>query len=116
MFCSRQDTSDKVGSTLKPDSQKSTLEQAQDSVKSAGDSVASTIQPGTTITADNVTQLLTSFAESEKSTTQKASDTVGNTGEDQDSLLTQAQNAVSNAAGSVQEALGYGKSNTGSST
>lgn len=46
-FDSRQSTTDKAADTLKPDSQKSTLEQATDSVKSAGDSVASTLQPGT---------------------------------------------------------------------
>lgn len=50
---------DKVASNLKPDSQKSTLEQGSDKVKGAADSVAGSVQP-----------------QGEKSATQKASDAV----------------------------------------
>lgn len=43
---SRQSTTDKIGSSVKPDSQKSTLEQGTDSLKSTADSVAGSVQPG----------------------------------------------------------------------
>lgn len=33
-------------SNLKPDSEKSTLEKAQESIKGTGDSIAGTVQPG----------------------------------------------------------------------
>ncbi|SMQ50698.1 unnamed protein product [Zymoseptoria tritici ST99CH_1A5] len=61
----RQSNTDKIGSAVKPDSQKGTLESATDSLKSAGDSIAGTAQP-----------------EGEKSATQKASDTVSGSGKD----------------------------------
>eukprot|EP00262_Sarcandra_glabra_P021348 TRINITY_DN8980_c0_g1_i1.p2 TRINITY_DN8980_c0_g1~~TRINITY_DN8980_c0_g1_i1.p2 ORF type:complete len:119 (+),score=26.73 TRINITY_DN8980_c0_g1_i1:54-359(+) len=91
----RQDTSDKVASSLKPESQKSTLESANDSLKSAADSAASYVQP-----------------QGEKSTTQKATDAVSgdntNTSKTQqgEGLLAQAQEAIGNAAQQASHALG----------
>ncbi|KAJ9104461.1 hypothetical protein QFC21_001956 [Naganishia friedmannii] len=55
----RQDLSSKASAALKPDSEKSYVEQASDSVKGALDSVASAVQP-----------------QQEKSTTQKIGDAV----------------------------------------
>ena len=43
---SREDASDKLKSNLKPDSEKSTVELAQEKAKGAADSVAGTLQPG----------------------------------------------------------------------
>ena len=43
---SRQSTTDKVASNVKPDSQKGVLEQGSDTVKGAADSVAGSVQPG----------------------------------------------------------------------
>jgi hypothetical protein len=42
---SRQSFTDKAGAALKPDSQKSTLEQAGDFVKGKSDNVASSAEP-----------------------------------------------------------------------
>ena len=42
-----KDTSDKVKSTMKPDSEKSTLEKGSEQVKGTADSVAGKAQPGT---------------------------------------------------------------------
>lgn len=62
-------------SALKPDSQKTTTEQAGDYVKGTSDSIASTLQP-----------------QGEKSTTQKAGDTLsGNSNENSESLLDKAK-------------------------
>ena len=47
LLSSRQDPVDKATSAAKPDSEKSTLEKAQDSVKSTADSAAGKAQPGT---------------------------------------------------------------------
>lgn len=70
---------------MKPDSQKSTLEQAKDTIVGKTDSAASSAQP-----------------ESQKSFTQKAGDAVsGNQNENSGSLLDSAKNA-----------LGMGGSNT----
>ncbi|KAJ9124842.1 hypothetical protein QFC24_002771 [Naganishia onofrii] len=55
----RQSLGDKASSAIKPDSEKSYIEQASDSVKGALDSVASAVQP-----------------QQEKSTTQKIGDAV----------------------------------------
>ncbi|GFZ49088.1 hypothetical protein JCM24511_06838 [Saitozyma sp. JCM 24511] len=55
----RQSLTDKVGSAVKPDSEKTYLEQATDFVKGKADSVASAVQP-----------------QQEKSTTQKIGDAV----------------------------------------
>ncbi|KAI5369649.1 Putative Heat shock protein 9/12 [Septoria linicola] len=57
----RQDTTDKVASAVKPDSQKSTTESLGDKAKGTGDSVAGKAQP-----------------EGEKSTFQQASDGASN--------------------------------------
>ncbi|KAJ3846122.1 hypothetical protein EV368DRAFT_89532 [Lentinula lateritia] len=65
---------------MQPDSEKSksTLESLGDPVKSTGDSLASTLQP-----------------ENQKSTTQQAADAFSsNENENQDSLLSKAQNAI----------------------
>ncbi|KAF2214931.1 hypothetical protein CERZMDRAFT_105331 [Cercospora zeae-maydis SCOH1-5] len=53
----RQSNTDKAGSALKPDSQKSTTEQLGDKIKGTSDSIAGQAQP-----------------EDQKSTTQKATD------------------------------------------
>ncbi|KAF9469201.1 heat shock protein 9/12-domain-containing protein [Collybia nuda] len=74
----RQSLTDKAGSAMKPDSQKSTTEQVGDYAKGTMDSAASTLQPN-----------------SEKSAGQKAGDSVsGNSNENQDSLLGKAKNAM----------------------
>ena len=63
----RQSFTDKMGASMKPDSQKSTWEQTADTAKGKMDSMGSTMQP-----------------QSQKSTTQKAGDTLsGNQNEDQ---------------------------------
>ncbi|KAF8643834.1 hypothetical protein AX16_008851 [Volvariella volvacea WC 439] len=74
----RQSFTDKATSELKPDSQKSTMEQAGDYVKGKADSLASTMQPS-----------------SEKSTGQKVADNIsGNSNENQESLMGKAKNAM----------------------
>ncbi|KAK6431789.1 hypothetical protein LTR95_012049 [Oleoguttula sp. CCFEE 5521] len=92
----RQSTTDKAASSLKPDSQKSTLESAGDSVKSTADSVAGSVQPS-----------------GEKSATQKASDSVTGGSKDAQnqgsSMLGQAQEGLQNAANSASDALGLNK-------
>merc|ERR1711915_231110 len=92
----RQSTTDKAASSLKPDSQKSGLEQAGDSIKGAADNVAGSVQPS-----------------GEKSATQKASDTVSGSNENASkqgqSVLDSASETVGNAAQSAQDALGLGK-------
>jgi hypothetical protein len=93
---SRQSTTDKAASSLKPDSQKSGLEQAGDSIKNTADNVAGSAQPS-----------------GEKSATQKASDSVSGSSNDASkqgqSVLDQASETVGNAAQSAQDALGMGK-------
>ncbi|KAI9633864.1 heat shock protein 9/12-domain-containing protein [Dioszegia hungarica] len=84
----RQSLGDKAGAALKPDSQKSYLEQATDTIKGKADSAASSGQP-----------------ESQKSFTQQAGDAIsGNQNENSGSLLDSAKNALgmnnNNAAGS----------------
>jgi len=92
----RMDMTDKAKSTLKPDSEKSTLEKGSDSLKSTADSAASSLQP-----------------DSEKSATQKAGDSLSSgssSAQDQgSSLLGQAQEGLGNAAKSVQDTLGMGE-------
>ncbi|KAJ3895703.1 heat shock protein 9/12-domain-containing protein [Lentinula edodes] len=74
----RQNLTDKAADAFKPESEKSAFESFGDTVKSTGDSLASTVQP-----------------ESQKSTTQKAGDALSsNSNENEDSLLTKAQNAI----------------------
>ncbi|KAE9407760.1 hypothetical protein BT96DRAFT_809222 [Gymnopus androsaceus JB14] len=74
----RQDFTDKVSATMKPDSEKSTTERMGDKFKGTADSAASTVQP-----------------ESQKSTTQKMGDTVsGNKNDNEDSLLDKTKNAL----------------------
>ncbi|KAF8322132.1 hypothetical protein DL93DRAFT_2050822 [Clavulina sp. PMI_390] len=74
----RQSLTDKAGSALKPNSQKTTTEKVGDSFKGNMDSLASTVQP-----------------EGEKSNTQKMGDTFsGNSNENQGSLMDKAKNAL----------------------
>ncbi|KAJ9114989.1 hypothetical protein QFC22_005317 [Naganishia vaughanmartiniae] len=74
----RQDLSSKAGAALKPDSQKSYLEQGTDMLKGKADSAASTGQP-----------------ESQKSFTQQAGDAVsGNSNQNSGSLMDKAKDAM----------------------
>ncbi|KAG8747121.1 hypothetical protein FRC10_002170 [Ceratobasidium sp. 414] len=74
----RQSFTDKAGAALKPDSQKTTTEQAGDHLKGTADSIASTLQPNES-----------------KSGSQQAGDVVsGNSNENKESLLQQAKDAV----------------------
>ncbi|KAL4254247.1 hypothetical protein ABKN59_002876 [Abortiporus biennis] len=74
----RQSLTDKAGSAMKPDSQKSTTEHIGDSVKGTTDSMASTFQP-----------------QGEKSTSQKAGDAMsGNSNESAPSMTQKVKNAV----------------------
>ncbi|ETW80700.1 heat shock protein 12.1 [Heterobasidion irregulare TC 32-1] len=80
----RQSFTDKMGSSMKPDSQKSATEQLGDKAKGMYENVASTVQP-------------------EKSGTQQAGDAIsGNSNENQDSIMDKAKNA-----------MGFGSSGTG---
>ncbi|KAL9936387.1 hypothetical protein V8E36_004455 [Tilletia maclaganii] len=70
----RRDLTDQIGSNLKPDSQKSFVEQGKEKL----DSFASSAQP-----------------QSQKSTTQKIGDSVsGNSNENQSSLLDKAKDTL----------------------
>jgi len=92
----RQDTTDKIKSNVKPDSEKSTLEKGSESIKGTADSVAGKAQP-----------------DSEKSAGQSVTDTVSGGSKDAQnqgsSLLNQASEGLSNAATQAQDALGMGK-------
>ncbi|KIY43491.1 hypothetical protein FISHEDRAFT_53204 [Fistulina hepatica ATCC 64428] len=72
----RQSFTDKAESALKPDSEKSTMEQVGDKAKEYMDSAGSTMQP-----------------DSQKSTGQQAGDMLsGNSNENEDSLMDKAKN------------------------
>ncbi|KZP34623.1 hypothetical protein FIBSPDRAFT_1035617 [Athelia psychrophila] len=74
----RQGFGDKASAALKPDSQKSTTEQAGDSIKGNLDSAASTFQP-----------------QGDKSSSQKAGDTLsGNSNENNDSLVDKTKDTL----------------------
>ncbi|PPQ63073.1 hypothetical protein CVT24_005928 [Panaeolus cyanescens] len=74
----RQSFTDKMGSSMKPDSQKGAMEQAGDFIKGKTDSAASTMQP-----------------QSQKSGSQRMGDAMsGNSNNTDDSLLNKAKNAV----------------------
>ncbi|KAA1473941.1 hypothetical protein DENSPDRAFT_305351 [Dentipellis sp. KUC8613] len=74
----RQSFTDKVASSVKPDSEKSTTEHFGDKFQGKADSAASTAQP-----------------ESQKSYTQQASDAVtGNKNDNHESLTGKAKNAL----------------------
>ncbi|CAD6590714.1 MAG: hypothetical protein TREMPRED_005849 [Tremellales sp. Tagirdzhanova-0007] len=74
----RQSMTDKAGAAMKPDSEKSYLEQGTDMLKGKTDSAASTAQPN-----------------DQKSYTQQAGDAIsGNQNENSGSLLDQAKDAV----------------------
>ncbi|KAF8733693.1 hypothetical protein AX14_003622 [Amanita brunnescens Koide BX004] len=74
----RQSVTDKVGAAVKPDSEKSLMEQVGDKSKGMADSVASTLQPN-----------------SGKSTSQQMTDSLSNnSNENQDSLMTKAKRAM----------------------
>ncbi|KAK0792803.1 hypothetical protein LTR59_008376 [Friedmanniomyces endolithicus] len=113
----RQSTTDKVSSSMKPDSQKSTMEKGTDSVKGAADSVAGKAQPGTPSSPpppfptptptheppfsppSTMASLLTHPplpTDSEKSTTQSMSDSVSGGSSD-------ASKSASDTAGKAQE-------------
>ncbi|KGB76603.1 hypothetical protein CNBG_2441 [Cryptococcus deuterogattii R265] len=73
----RQSLTDKAGAALKPDSEKSYLEQAKDTISGKTDSAASTAQP-----------------QSQKSYTQEIGDAFsGNKNDNQESLTDKAKNA-----------------------
>ncbi|KAL0247024.1 hypothetical protein I308_104057 [Cryptococcus tetragattii IND107] len=73
----RQSLTDKAGAALKPDSEKSYLEQAKDTIGGKTDSAASTAQP-----------------QSQKSYTQEIGDAFsGNKNDNQESLTDKAKNA-----------------------
>ena len=96
IILSRQSTTDKATSAMKPDSQKSMTEKAGDSIKSTADNVAGSAQPS-----------------GEKGVGQKASDAVSGTNNDASkqgqSVLDSASETLGNAAQSAQDALGMGK-------
>ncbi|KAK2466798.1 hypothetical protein APHAL10511_001056 [Amanita phalloides] len=74
----RQSLTDKASAAMKPDSQKSMMEQLGDSAKGVMDSAASTVQPN-----------------SNKSTSQQVGDSVSsNSNENQDSLLSKAKRTM----------------------
>ncbi|RXK36560.1 hypothetical protein M231_06170 [Tremella mesenterica] len=74
----RQSATDKAGAALKPDSEKSYLEQAGDAIKGKADSAASTAQP-----------------QSQKSYGQGAIDAIsGNKNDNQESLMDKAKGAL----------------------
>ncbi|KAG2020031.1 hypothetical protein CC2G_005417 [Coprinopsis cinerea AmutBmut pab1-1] len=74
----RQSFTDKMGSTMKPDSQKSTMERTGDRMKGTMDSAASSMQPN-----------------SQKSTGQQMGDTMSsNSNQNQDSMMDKAKNAM----------------------
>ncbi|WVQ83715.1 hypothetical protein IAT38_005859 [Cryptococcus sp. DSM 104549] len=73
----RQSFTDKAGAALKPDSEKTYVEQAKDTITGKADSAASSAQP-----------------QSQKSTTQEIGDAFsGNSNENQSSLADKAKNA-----------------------
>ncbi|KAK3047567.1 hypothetical protein LTR09_011072 [Extremus antarcticus] len=88
----RQSTTDKAASNLKPDSQKSTLEQGSDKVKGAADSVAGSAQP-----------------EGEKGVGQKATDATSGSGSSGKPVTEQASDMAGNAANTVKDTLGMNK-------
>lgn len=110
---SRQSTTDKATSALKPDSAKSGTEQLGDKAKGAGDSLAGKAQPGMQIfflwqhdrfSHNNMGKSLTRLnTEDEKSTFQQAQDGVSN-------LAGQAKDAVTGGSQSGQDHLGLGDS------
>ncbi|KAM3064881.1 hypothetical protein ACMFMG_011936 [Clarireedia jacksonii] len=88
----RKDNTDKIADKVKPDSQKSTLEQAGDKTSGLADKAAGAVQPSDS-----------------KSTTQKVSDSVqGNTDEAQkqgQGILGSVTDAASNAGNTVSDTL-----------
>ncbi|KAL1601047.1 hypothetical protein SLS59_005716 [Nothophoma quercina] len=91
----RKGLGEQASEKITPDSQKSTTDKISENVSGAGDRVAGAVQP-----------------EGQKSTGQKAGDTVRGGSDDASKqgqgVLQQAQDGLSNAAGSVQNALGGG--------
>ncbi|GAA5971124.1 hypothetical protein JCM11641_004153 [Rhodosporidiobolus odoratus] len=81
--------------TVKPDSQKSTAEQAGDSLKSTYDSAASTLQPG-----------------GEKGTGQKVTDTVKGDFSSFGTGSGGGESMIDKAKASVQDAVGLGDKQT----
>ncbi|KAJ4991106.1 hypothetical protein SVAN01_03456 [Stagonosporopsis vannaccii] len=91
----RKGLGEQASEKITPDSQKSTTDKISENVSGAGDRVASAVQP-----------------EGQKSTTQKLGDTARGGSDDASQqgqgVLKQAQDGLSNAASSVQNALGGG--------
>lgn len=89
---SRKDLSDKVSDSLTPESQKSTTDQAKDSVSGAYDKVAGSVQP-----------------DSQKSTSQKAADTFSSNKDsasnESKSYLESAQETVGNLAQNISDTI-----------
>ncbi|KAF3008665.1 hypothetical protein E8E13_008977 [Curvularia kusanoi] len=92
----RKGLGEQASEKLTPDSQKSTTDKIGENVSGAGDRIAGAVQP-----------------EGQKSTTQKVGDSVrggsDNAQNQGEGVLKQAQDGLSNAASSVQNALGGGK-------
>ncbi|KAF1929221.1 uncharacterized protein M421DRAFT_419741 [Didymella exigua CBS 183.55] len=91
----RKGLGEQASEKMTPDSQKSTLDKVGENVSGAGDRIAGAVQP-----------------EGQKSTGQKVGDTVRGGSDDAsqqgEGVLKQAQDGLSNAASSVQNALGGG--------
>ncbi|MCJ1467222.1 hypothetical protein MMC07_005845 [Pseudocyphellaria aurata] len=98
----REGLTDKAQKNLTPDSEKSGVDKAKDSASGAYDSVAGTLQPGTSLSK-------LPFIESEKSTTQKLSDSTSSGSKDAEdtgkTYLQSAQDGASNLANTVSDTL-----------
>ncbi|THH12464.1 hypothetical protein EW146_g7675 [Bondarzewia mesenterica] len=95
----RQSFTDKAESTVKPDSQKSTTEQAGDKMKGASDSISSTVQPEVRLHPSpsflDLTRPFPHLFQSQKSTGQQMGDTVsGNQNENTESTFDKAKETV----------------------
>lgn len=99
--------------SVTPDSQKSTTDKIGENVSGAGDRIAGAVQPGQYLHSTLPSTYTDSIAEGQKSTGQKIGDSTrsgtDNASQQGEGYLKQAQDGLSNAAGSVQNALGGGK-------
>ncbi|KAK1825103.1 hypothetical protein LTR12_000392 [Friedmanniomyces endolithicus] len=102
----RQSTTDKVSSSMKPNSSKSTMEKGTDSVKGAADSVAGKAQPDSEKSTGQ--SLTDSVSGGSSDASKSASDTAGKAQEQGGSMMNQASETLSNVAGQAQDALGMG--------
>ena len=106
----RKGLGEQVSEKVTPDSQKSTLDQAKESVTGAGDRVASAVQPSTSRSPFmKMMQLLTPLSGDQKSASQQAGDTLRGGSDDASNqgkgILGQAQETLSGAAQSVSDTL-----------